>query len=268
MSPKKFQLTIYQYYKKHKRDLPWRQDTGPYSIFVSEVMLQQTQVRRVIPKFELFLKTFPTFKALAKASIKELLTVWQGLGYNRRALNMQKAAAIISEKYKGRLPQSLEALDELPGIGQATAASIYVYTFNKPAAFIETNIRTVFIHHFFKDKTVVTDTQLLPFVEETQDLKNPREWYWALMDYGTYLKSHGLSHGLKSAQYTKQSPLKGSNREVRGAILKTLTTGDFSEKELVRLLKLDKDKIKANLPVLTHEGFIAKKGELYSLRVD
>ena len=145
MTTATFQKIIYDYYRHHRRSFPWRTTRDPYRIFVSEIMLQQTQAPRVVGKYKLFIKTFPNFTRLARASLGEIYTVWQGLGYNRRALQLKKAAEIVVKKFKGKLPRSVEQLDSLPGIGLATAASIAAFAFNQPTVFIETNIRSVFI---------------------------------------------------------------------------------------------------------------------------
>jgi A/G-specific adenine glycosylase len=219
---RRFRSIVRTYMKKHGRTLPWRSGYDPYPIFISEVMLQQTQVDRVALKFPLFISAFPDFQALADAPLANVLSHWQGLGYNRRALNLKKAAEIIVLEYGGILPDSPERLVRLPGIGTATAASICAFAFNKPVAFLETNIRTVLIHHFFPDQSVVTDQELLPVAELVLDRKNPREWYSALMDYGTMLKKRHGNVTRRSAHYKTQSRFKGSIRQVRGAILKAL----------------------------------------------
>src|ERR1700728_3957745 len=144
-----FSKTMWDYYTRNGRNLPWREDVTPYGVVVSEIMLQQTQVTRVAAKFNPFLKKFPDFAALAKASTIEVLREWQGLGYNRRGLNLQRLAKIVTEKYGGKLPKMYEELLELPGIGPNTAGSIMAFAFNIPRAFIETNIRSVYIHFFF-----------------------------------------------------------------------------------------------------------------------
>ena len=141
-----------------------------YTILISEVMLQQTQVDRVAPKFEAFIEAFPTVQALAQAEFKTVLGYWSGLGYNRRALWLQQAAKEIVEKYAGKVPQTISELSKLKGIGHNTAAAICAYAFNQPVVFIETNIRAVFIHHFFADRADVADSELLPIIADHVDL--------------------------------------------------------------------------------------------------
>ncbi len=184
---KVFAKVVRTYYKQHGRHiLPWRKTKNPYRIFVSEIMLQQTQVDRVIPKYKAFLKLFPSLVALADASLGEVLRAWQGLGYNRRAKMLHSCAKEIMESYTGKFPKDQKTLLSLPGIGPYTASAVMAFAYNEPVVLIETNVRTVFIHHFFSDQTDVTDTEILALVDRTLDRKNPREWYYALMDYGSY----------------------------------------------------------------------------------
>ncbi len=246
-------------YKHHGRDLPWRKTTNPYHILVSEVMLQQTQVDRVIEKYTNWIKTFPTFKSLAKAPLKKVLKAWSGLGYNRRGMNLHKAAQEVVRKHKGKLPADPDILVALPGIGPATAASITAFAFNKPVVFIETNIRSVFIYEFFKNKKTVSDADLLPLVEQTVDTNNACKWYNALMDYGTVLKQKHGNPNKRSKQYAKQSKFEGSNRQVRGAILKALTKQALTEAALIKKMGVSKARVHKSLAQLMQEGFVKLK---------
>lgn len=161
-----FQKRVYDYYEQNARVFPWRSEVSDYRVFISEVMLQQTQAgTRTIEKFNRFVQRFPDFESLASASLRDVLEVWKGLGYNRRALWLKQAAEIIVKDHKGILPRTVEDLDTLPGIGLATACSISAFAFNAPTVFIETNVRTVFLHHFFAGKSDVSDDELLPLVE-------------------------------------------------------------------------------------------------------
>ncbi len=255
-----FQDIIYDYYEKNKRNLPWRKTNNPYHILVSEIMLQQTQADRVKPKYLKFIQRFPNFDALANASLSEILEEWQGLGYNRRALALKKIAEIIINKYNGDLPTSVDELETLPGIGWATARSIVAFAFNKPVIFLETNIRAVYIYFFFSDQQDVSDKELLPIVEKTLDKKNPRDWYNALMDYGVMLKRVYKNPTRKSSTYRKQSPFKGSNRELRGKILKILTKkGALPEKDLLRELSMNisQKRLQLVLEALKKDGLVA-----------
>lgn len=222
MTPRAFRKKIYDFYRAEGRDLPWRKTRDPYKIFVSEVMLQQTRVESVIPKYERFIAVFPDFKTLANAPLRKILALWKGLGYNRRALYLQKSAETIVREYYGNLPSDPVALVKLPGIGSATAASIAAFAFNAPAVFIETNIRRTFIHHFFPGRSDVGDEELEPLVARTLDREHPRAWYNALMDYGAMLKTSVPNPNRRSRVYIKQAKFTGSNREIRGKILAAL----------------------------------------------
>ncbi len=259
---RQFVQTVMKYYKVHGRhDLPWRHTSDPYRIAVSELMLQQTQVARVLPKYQAFIKAFPTVRALARASLRDVLHLWSGLGYNRRAKFLYNMAQVVVEKYKGTFPETIEGLEKLPGIGPYTAGAIYAFAYNKAWPVIETNIRTVYIHHFFKDKEGVSDKQLMPIIKRTMRKTNPRQWYWALMDYGTYLKSIGIKNNAQSAHYTKQTVFKGSLREVRGAVLKTLVGGSLPEAKLLAKVP----RAHEVLPTLIAEGLVHKRGKSYAL---
>lgn len=219
-----FRKTLLSFYKKQKRDFAWRQTNDPYRILVSEIMLQQTQVVRVVKKYTEFLKRFPTLSSLAQAPLKDVLILWQGLGYNRRARFLHEGAKTIMALHEGKFPRMYSELVKLPGIGQSTAGAIMNFSFNIPTPFIETNIRTVFIHHFFaspRKVKKVSDKDLLSIIEKTIDTKNPREWFYALYDYGTYLKSTlEKDPSRKSSSHKKQSTFKGSFREKRAQVLK------------------------------------------------
>ncbi len=225
--------TLNDHYAKHGRhDLPWRipEKDGtfdPYKIWVSEKMLQQTQVNRVVEKYRNFLQIFPTLRVLADAPTSAVVTAWLGLGYNRRALYMSQTAKIIQTQYGGKFPISPMDLQQFPGIGGNTAAAVVVYAYNHPFVFIETNIRTVFIHHFFQDSGQVRDSEIAYVVGECIDHENPRRWYWSVMDYGTFLKKSGKNSLSKSSAHKKQPSFIGSKRQLRGKVLKHLVGGSL-----------------------------------------
>jgi A/G-specific adenine glycosylase len=227
-------------------------------------MLQQTQVPRVIEKYKEFLKAFPTAKKLATAQQSEVLKLWSGLGYNRRARFLHQCAkAVVLLK---SFPTDVAELEKLPGIGHYTARAVATFAYNQPHVFVETNIRTVYVHHFFDTAESVSDTDILALVAETLDTTHPREWYAALMDYGTYLKSQGITTHRKSATYTKQSTFVGSNRRIRGLITKSLVKE--SSQTLARLVKTTtctKEELLQALPGLEAEGMVKKIGTKYSL---
>lgn len=265
-----FVSIIWEYYHAHGRhDLPWRQPaTGgtfdPYRIVVSELMLQQTQVPRVIPKFEAFMSAYPSFTTLAEAPLAAILVLWSGLGYNRRAKFLWQLAQRVMYDYNGELPETREELVKLPGIGPNTAGAILAYAYNQPALFIETNIRTVYIHHFFGDEKQVADATLAPIIAETLPVDNPREWYWALMDYGTHLKQTVGNHARSSASYVKQSAFEGSRRQIRGQLLRLLADGSRTLEEIEA--HITDERLTAVLHDLSVEGFLTNEGDHYQLR--
>ena len=312
ISPRKsefaqFKKVIWAYYATHRRSFPWREraknmrdSEWVYRVVISEIMLQQTQAPRVVEKFNSFMKKFPDFPALAAAPLASVLAEWQGLGYNRRGLYLKKLAKTVTQKYAGKMPHTRDELVELPGIGPHTAGSILAFAFNIPEPFIETNIRTVFIHFFFKKYSAarkISDSEILPLVAETLDHKNPRDWFFALMDYGVHLKqlarvaqSSNIGVGdpaRRSKHYKKQSAFKGSNRELRAALLRSIikkprgisyfknahppksvqkvdTFTGVTEKE-IRLPPSDYKNTLKNLTALEREGFIQKKNGVYSI---
>ncbi len=265
ISTKKFQNTIWSHYKKHKRDLPWRKTKDPYKILVSEIMLQQTQAFRVVPKYESFLKKFPTVDVLARATLKDVLREWRGLGYNRRALYLKQCAEVLMKNFGGKFPKDFDTLISLPGIGPATAGDLMVFAWNIPVVVIETNIRSVFIHFFFKNKKKVHDKEILPLIEKTLDTENSREWYWALFDYGAFLKKK-INPSRKSIHYTKQAQFNGSYRQKRAEILRLILAENSSKIAIQKVLKYESNVISEILLDLEREGFVRKNNQkLYKI---
>lgn len=250
------------------RDLPWRNTRDPYAIWISEVMLQQTQVARVLTRWERFLSRFPTVDALAAASMSDVVEEWQGMGYNRRALALKKAADICSAEFGGRLPEGVDELVKLPGIGEATAAGITAFSRDIPCTYIETNVRAVFIHHFFPDEERVTDKQLRPLVEVACPAYDVRGWYYALLDYGAHLKKTQVNPSRKAAAYTRQSAFEGSRRQKRAWIVREVMAvpGLTSDQLLARLNAVEREAgreavseeaLASILADLSKEGFFA-----------
>jgi A/G-specific adenine glycosylase len=248
------------YYKKEGRShLPWRKTRDPYKILVSEVMLQQTQVDRVMPYYKNFLTEFPNAGALAKAPLSRVLKAWQGLGYNRRARYLQEAAKVIArDGYRGQ---------KLPGVGPYTRGAIDAFALNKPVVIIETNIRTVFFYFCYRQGHVVSDAKLLPLVEEALKKTNlePREFYAALMDYGSHLKRKGIKLNKQSKHYTKQSKFEGSMRQLRGAILRELLKAPSTKQKLTKNLSRSTEEVDRVLASLCKEGLARKEGSTYVL---
>ncbi len=256
-----FRRMVYGYFKKHGRDLPWRYQVTPYRVLVSEIMLQQTQVDRVIPAFKRFIKTFPTIRSLADASLRDVLAAWQGLGYNRRARFLHETAQRMVKEYHGRVPADPIVLETFPGIGKNTAASICAFAFDAPVIFIETNIRSVYIKYFFSGMASVRDEDILNIVAHTMDRKHPRQWYSALMDFGSDLKKRESNPSRKSAHYVRQKPFKGSVRETRGAIMRALLAHPqgMTAKALLGQEHVSGAHLKDVLVALNKEGVITNK---------
>lgn len=267
MNVVEFQNRVTDYYATHQRDLPWRtpalalteKDTlNPYYILVSEMMLQQTQVQRVISFYDAFIERFPTMQSLAQSSLSEVLKEWQGLGYNRRAMYLHEAVkqlARTSDRW------NVKMLESLKGIGPNTASAIMVYAYNKPEIFIETNVRSVYLHHFFQGRTDVLDTEIIELVEKTIDRKNPRQWYWALMDYGSYLKTTTPNPSRRSKHHKVQSQFQGSNRQLRAQVLRRVIEGPVTA-STIRQEFVD-DRLDGVLHSLKNEGLVIKKSGKY-----
>lgn len=209
------------------RDLPWRRTRDPYEIWISEVMLQQTQASRVDGRWQRWLQRFPTVRALASADPADVLDEWQGLGYNRRALALHRAAQAIAAA-GGTVPADARALEALPGIGPATAAGILAFAYDLPGVYLETNVRAVFLHELFADRDKVSDRELVPLVRETcptsadDPADDPRTWYYALLDYGAYLKRTVPNPSRRSSGHARQSRFEGSHRQKRAELLRLL----------------------------------------------
>lgn len=285
-----FRRVVWAYYRRNGRHtLPWRRTKDPYRILVSEIMLQQTQVERVLPYYRAFLKQFPTVHALRQAPLSSVLRAWQGLGYNRRAKLLHEAAKTIAQKsvftvFKKtrfnlvnnnvRHPMSdrrVEELEKLPGVGPYTARALCAFAFNQDVLFVETNIRTAILHHFFKNRnstiySTVSDSALLKILEKVLPKGRSRMWYSALMDYGAHLKRSGVRVNARSAHYTKQSPFRGSAREARGAILKVLVESEKTGGFLSLFLgKSRSAQMRRQIDKLCAEGLIEKRARRFRL---
>lgn len=261
-----FRKKVYDYYEKHGRDLPWRKTTDPYAILVSEVMLQQTQVDRVIPKYKGWMDRFPDLIGLANASLQSVMQLWAGLGYNRRAKMLRDAAKKVVDDHDGQVPADYEKLISLPGIGDYTANALLAFAFNQPVVVIETNIRSVYIHTFFPNEGSIDDAQLVPLIEETMDCDDPRRWYNALMDYGEMIKNTFGNPNKNSKQYAKQSKFEGSDRQIRGSVIRLLTReGSLSVDEMNKGIGCDRDRLTSVLRKLSEEHLILRADTTYRL---
>ncbi len=257
-----FSATVTQFGAELYRPMPWRENLDPYWILVSEIMLQQTQVERVIPKFEQFIQAFPDIQSLSEAKLGEVITAWLGLGYNRRAKFLHQSAQIIVSRYNSTVPNEHSSLVELPGIGPNTAGAIMAYAYNARVIYIETNIRAVYLHHFFSGEEEVSDNQILPLLESTVPDK-PREWYWALMDYGSHLKNTLQNPSRRSKHHSLQSQFEGSKRQVRGRVLAKLVASPLGAPKLHSLIP--DARLTDVLSDLQSEGLISYKEDIYSL---
>lgn len=267
---KKFKEKIINFYEKHGRhDLPWRKNQSPYAVLVSEIMLQQTQVDRVIPFFNKWMQDFPSLEILTLAKQSDVLRLWKGLGYNSRALRLQKCAQELLANNSGRIPSSHEDLLALPGIGPYTAAAVRNFAFNKWEPLIETNIRRIYIHEFFSDREDVSDKEIMKKVIELGFEKSPREWCAALMDYGSTLpKMLKKNPNRQSKHYTKQSKFDGSDRQIRAKILEILLgekKHKLSKRKILNILGKENERYEMILAALEKEQFIQKEKNSYVL---
>lgn len=266
MNTDEFKRLLSQKGEELYRSMPWRDDVRPYYVLVSELMLQQTQVVRVIQKFHDFIAVFPNESTLANAGLADVLRLWQGLGYNRRAKYLHDAAKIIVSQHGGTFPIEQSDILRLPGVGKNTLGAIEAYAFNRPSIFIETNIRTVYIHHFFHDKFDIPDKDIIDLVQATIDRKNPRLFYQNLMDYGSWLKASGIRNISSSKHYKKQSALNGSVRQVRGQIIRELTgaSAGKAEADLMRAVRAD-SRFESALEGLIADGLVYRKANQINL---
>ena len=256
------------------RDLPWRRTDDPYAILLSEVMLQQTQVSRVMGRWEEWLDAFPTPAALAAAPVPPVLELWQGMGYNRRALNLKRAAEEVVARFDGQVPSGRKDLLSLPGIGPATAAGVRAFAFREPDVYLETNVRTVFIHELFPDREGVSDKELTPLVEATcPQGPEVREWYYALLDYGAHLKRTLPNPSRRSKHHSRQSKFEGSHRQKRAYLLRRVLETPADASALAADLsaferKAGRDAVAPEdaegiLRELEREGFVIYDGDLW-----
>jgi A/G-specific adenine glycosylase len=304
MDREEFHRIIYDNYEKEGRDFPWRKDAKPsdvdawgvdpwgvdaWGVLVSEFMLQQTQTNRVISYWERWMKLWPDPAVLAAASLEDALREWSGLGYNRRARYLKDCARVIAEEYGNKVPDTPETLLPLPGIGPYTAGAIACFAYNYPAVFIETNIRAVMLHFFFKEPNGfqassgsqpptgskepgfqapagVSDADIFPLLEDVLDRENPRRWYYALMDYGAALKKVTANPNRRSAHYVRQSPFEGSFRQLRGALIRSLVSqGPATAKELHKRTGMEDEDLYRVLDALGKELLVAESGGVYSI---
>lgn len=269
-----FSATVWERGRELYRDLPWRDTHDPYAILLSEVMLQQTQVSRVMGRWEQWLETFPTIADLASAPLPPVLELWQGMGYNRRALNLKRCAEEVVAMHDGVVPSDKKALLALPGIGPSTSAGVRIFAFRQPDMYLETNVRAVFIHELFPGRESVADKELVSLVEATcpQDAR-VRAWYYALLDYGAYLKKTMPNPTRRSKHYTRQSKFEGSHRQKRAYLLRRVIDDALSTEDFARDLAQSErasgrqepsvEEVRAILDELEREGFVMRRGDAW-----
>jgi A/G-specific adenine glycosylase len=239
----KFQMMVFRWWKTNKRDLPWRHTRNPYHIAVSEIMLQQTQVSRVLTRYSEFIEKYPSVESLANASPAAVLRIWKGMGYNRRALYLQKMAKMVVNEYNGMFPKDEKMLTKLPGLGTYTARAILVFAFGENVACVDTNIRQIMTHFFFNDKEQPTAA-----IQSVADQLVPKskswEWHQALMDYGA-MNSSEWRHSERSRGMGQQRiPFHQTNRYFRGRIMDLLREKNWKEDDLVQNTSKTYDKPK------------------------
>lgn len=292
-----FRATVRERGRELYRDLPWRRTRDPYAIWISEVMLQQTQVSRVDGRWQRWLERFPTPAALAAAEPADVLDEWQGLGYNRRALALRRAAQAVCEA-SGQMPETERDLVVLPGIGPATAAGIRAFAFNLHGVYLETNVRTVLLHELFSGREGVSDRELIPLADLTcppdgcggassavapassEDVPDdPRTWYYAMLDYGAYLKRTVPNPSRRSSLHARQSRFEGSHRQKRAEMVRLLLAhradpaGGAAEAKLAKEIgnleqkagrtALNAEEVSALLSELAAEGFCRQEGGVW-----
>jgi len=261
-----FKEVVLSHYRQAGRKFPWH-FADPWGVMVSEFMLQQTRVERVIPYWENWMKLWPLPKDLADASMETALRAWSGLGYNRRCRYLKDCAASIANENGGRVPETPRALLALPGVGPYMSAAIACFAYNFPTVFIETNIRSAVIHNFFPNRNDVRDSEIIPILEASLDRDDPRTWHYALMDYGAFLKKTTANPGRRSAHYTRQSPFSGSFRQARGKVIKALVSmGRCTAEELKLASGLEERKLYDVLEKLKEESFVAEDGDNYRIK--
>lgn len=290
-----FAAVVANFYRDNGRSFPWRETLDPWRILVSELMLQQTQTQRVLPKYLAWFEHFPDMQSLAAAPLETVYAAWKGLGYNNRAMRLRACARILCEQHGAEVPSSEAELLALPGIGQYTARAIQAFAWNRPTVFLETNIRSALIFHFFDGTQPaagqaaasrqaiagdllagsvekITDRQLLPFGEASlaaalSQGQTPRHWYYALMDYGVYLKKMEVNPSRRSQAYTRQSRFEGSLRQVRGALLAALQSGgSASLAELAVRTAYPTERLEKAATALVAEGLLGYQADRLGFR--
>jgi len=265
MQHKEFREIVLNNYRQAGRKFPWR-GADPWGVTVSEYMLQQTQVERVIPYWEKWMSLWPQPRDLAKASLEDAMRAWSGLGYNKRCYNLKCGAAVIDKDFDGKVPDTPKTLLNLPGVGPYMSGAIACFAYNYPVVFIETNIRSAVIHCFFPDRDDVKDSEIIPILEDLLDRDDARTWHYALMDYGASIKKTTENPGRRSAHYVKQSSFVGSFRQARGKVIQALVSmGPGNAEEIGLASGLDGEKLYRVLEKLKTESMVAEEKGIYRI---
>ena len=251
-----FQDRVLSWFQEHGRDLPWRRTVDPYAILVSEVMLQQTQVPRVVPRYQAFLERFPAARAVAAAPVADVLALWSGLGYNNRAVRLREACGLMVERHGGSLPVDEPDLLALPGVGRYTARAVQAFAWNRDVAAVDTNVRRVLVHELGLDPAL-PQTDLEEVALAALPRGRSREWHHALMDYGSAVVT---SRGSGIGPRHRQSPFAGSRRQVRGAVLRALLAEPqgVTSTALAGALQVDASLLEEALEGLERDGLVLR----------
>ncbi|NTU58207.1 MAG: Fe-S cluster assembly protein HesB [Chlorobiaceae bacterium] len=264
VSVEAFREKIFEFYRHKGRVFPWRLTRDRYAVMVSEIMLQQTQADRVVPRFTAWMERFPDVSALAAASLRDVLQLWSGLGYNARGQRLHRAAAIIVEEYGGRVPSDPSILIRLPGLGPYSSRSIPIFADNFDMATVDTNIRRVLIHELRLPESI-TPAGMLQVAGDILPKGRSRDWHNALMDFGA-LELTSRKTGI--APLTRQSRFKGSRRWYRGELLRELlAAGELSRQGLEERHADCRYGIGTIVDALVREGLVEEYGDAGLLRI-
>lgn len=261
-----FRQIIYSFYRERGREFPWRKTENPYEVLVSEIMLQQTQTGRVLSKYVEFIARWPDIAALSRASLADVYEVWKGLGYNRRAKALIDIAGQVVERHGGVIPAVERELRQLPMVGQSTAAAVLAFAYEIPVVYLETNIRRALLYFFFEGCSKVQDREVFTIARSVLDSGNPRQWNYALTDYGVFLRAILPNTNRRSAHYARQGPFENSNRQIRGRILRRLSEhGPGSVAEIRDALAHRAGRIEHCLEQLKHDGMLVCENGRYRI---
>ena len=258
----RFQQKIFSFYQQNKRSLPWRETTDPYKILLSELMLQQTQVSRVVSYYEQWIARWPTLEALASASRAEVLKAWMGLGYNTRAVHLHKAAQKIVAEYEGDVNAAMKQYTEVPGVGRYTAHAVQIFSTNADLVTVDTNIRRIFIAEFHLPEDLSAQ-ELWKIAAQCLPRGRSREWHNALMDYGA-LQQTAKKTGIRPV--SQQSSFEGSDRQIRAAVLRFLLSGPSSFEIIHQTLGGEQMRLRKILDKMVDEELLVQQDKRYQVR--